>query len=102
MSAKTTQGGIDGEVYENGGLSSIRDCHVDAALTAEHTIGGIVGSDNHHEIARNRAAGSLTATTGSKWSGSCIGGIVGVLESMNAGKLAGNVVCLDAMNFTPV
>ena len=102
MVAKSALGGIAGEVYENGGLSSITDCHVDAALTAEHTIGGIVGSDNHNEIARNRVEGSLTATTGSKWSGPCIGGIVGVLEMMNAGKVAGNVVCLDALNFMPV
>ena len=105
INAANNVGGITGTSFEaySAQLCSIRNCHVNADITAAHTIGGITGSDNHNYIVNNYVEGSLTGTGGTKWNGPIIGGVIGSLEWL-AGEgdcISGNIVNLKALNFVP-
>ena len=104
--AANNAGGIAGNSFEaySAQLCSIRNCHVNASISATHTVGGITGSDNHNYIVNNFVEGSLTATGATNWNGPIIGGVIGSLEWL-AGSgdcIAGNIVNLSALNFVPV
>lgn len=56
-------------------------CHVDANLKAENTIGGIAGYLDRSKVRNNYVEGTLEATKPSKWNNSIsLGGIAGELE----------------------
>lgn len=56
-------------------------CHVDANLKAENTIGGIVGFLDRSKVKNNYVEGTLEATKPLKWNNSIsLGGIAGELE----------------------
>ncbi len=56
-------------------------CHVDADLKAENTIGGIVGYLDRSKVMSNYVEGTLEATKPSKWNKAvALGGIAGELE----------------------
>ncbi len=65
----------------------IRFCHVDADLKAENTIGGIVGFLDRSKVESNYVEGTLEATKPSKWNNAlALGGIAGELEGDWQGK----------------
>lgn len=65
----------------------ISQCHVDAYLKAENTIGGIVGFLDRSKVKSNYVEGILEATKPSKWNKSVsLGGIAGELEGDWQGK----------------
>ncbi|MDE6638538.1 MAG: T9SS type A sorting domain-containing protein [Muribaculaceae bacterium] len=65
----------------------ISQCHVDANLKAENTIGGIVGFLDRSKVKSNYVEGTLEATKPSKWNNAIsIGGIAGELEGDWQGK----------------
>lgn len=56
-------------------------CHVDANLKAENTVGGIVGFLDRSKVKSNYVEGTLEATKPSKWNNAvALGGIAGELE----------------------
>lgn len=75
----TEVGGITGGTLT--GDETISDCHVDAAIVAENTVGGIVGNSSRGPITRCYVEGSIEATTPNRWTdaGPCAGGVVGYL-----------------------
>lgn len=59
----------------------ISNCHVDANLKAENTIGGIVGFLDRSKVKNNYVEGTIEATKPSKWNKALsLGGIAGELE----------------------
>lgn len=65
----------------------ISQCHVDANLKAENTIGGIVGFLDRSKVKSNYVEGTIEATKPSKWNNAIsIGGIAGELEGDWQGK----------------
>lgn len=69
------------------GDESITNCHVDANLKAENTIGGIVGFSKRSAVEHCYAEGTIEATKANKWNNSYgLGGIVGELEGDWEGK----------------
>lgn len=63
------------------GDETISFCHVNANLKAENTIGGIVGFLDRSKVKSNFVEGTLEATKLSKWSNAIsLGGIAGELE----------------------
>lgn len=76
----TEVGGIVGSASNSG--DSFTDCHVDAALTARNTVGGIAGASSRAAITRCYVEGSIKAVGGeARWydNGPCAGGVVGSL-----------------------
>jgi hypothetical protein len=69
-------GGIAGDIA---GDTPVFDCHVDADLQGDNTIGGVVGFSARAAVHHNYAEGTLTlnttATTGK------VGGIIGEIET---------------------
>lgn len=62
-------------------------CHVDANLKAENTVGGIVGFLDRSKVKSNYVEGTIEATKPSKWNNSVsLGGIAGELEGDWQGK----------------
>lgn len=62
-------------------------CHVNAALKGEHTIGGIAGYLHRSKVKSNYVEGTLEATKPSKWTKAvALGGIAGELEGDWEGK----------------
>lgn len=73
-------GGIVGAASNN--VDSFTDCHVDAAITAKNTVGGIAGLSARAAITRCYVEGSIKATGSDRGyydNGPCAGGIVGTL-----------------------
>ncbi len=63
------------------GDEEISFCHVDADLKAENTVGGIVGFLDRSKVISNYVEGTIEATKPSKWNKSiALGGIAGELE----------------------
>lgn len=63
------------------GDETISQCHVDANLKAQNTVGGIVGFLDRSKVKSNYVEGTIEATTPSKWNNSVsLGGIAGELE----------------------
>lgn len=85
----------------------IADCHVDAAITALNTIGGIAGVSARANITRCYVEGSIKATgASSKWydNGPCAGGIVGDLgpdysKSEGSGNSDSDVEAVDPVTY---
>lgn len=103
ITGATEIGGIAGTL--DTGDETIADCHVDADLTAQNTVGGIAGSTNRSILTRNYAEGSVTATTPGRWTKAlAAGGIVGSMtteydpDSKDIVKVSHNVVALSAIN----
>ena len=105
LTALEKVGGISGECYESSNSTEcgVQQCHVQADLTASHTLGGVVGADNHTNISNNYVEGSLTATGGDSWNGACVGGVIGSLSwKQGEGKsVKGNVVNLETISYDP-
>lgn len=61
---------------------TVRNCHVDADLIANNTVGGIVGYAKRGSISNCHVQGSISAMAPPQWYnyGPCAGGIVGELE----------------------
>lgn len=71
-------GGILGSVGSNG--LGVKNCHVDADITAKNIIGGIVGRAANVPFCNNHVQGTLTATECAIWGGGAqVGGIAGDL-----------------------
>lgn len=71
-------GGILGSVGSNG--LGAKNCHVDADITAQNIIGGIVGRAANVPFCNNHVQGTLTATECVQWGGGAqVGGIAGDL-----------------------
>lgn len=65
----------------------ISQCHVDANLKAENTVGGIVGFLDRSKVMSNYVEGTIEATKPSKWNKAVsLGGIAGELEGDWQGK----------------
>ncbi len=79
ITAANNVGGI--VVSTTTGDEIIDNCHVDADLKAEHTIGGIVAFLDRSKVKHCYVEGTLEATTPSKWNKALsVGGIAGELE----------------------
>lgn len=80
LTGSSPVGGIAGSSLTGDEL--IEDCHVDAALTAENVIGGVIGYSNRSTVNRCYVEGTVEATKANRWEdvGPCAGGIVGELE----------------------
>lgn len=93
ITAKSVVGGILGTSCSNAG--PVSDCHVDADLSAENIVGGIIG-DMDHRITINRCyvEGNLTATTtfGTRIlnKGYAVGGVVGMVSNYYPNENSGN------------
>lgn len=76
----TEVGGIVGSSLT--GDEKIVDCHVDADIVANNTVGGVIGSSHRTNVTRCYVEGSIEATTANRWTdaGPCAGGIVGMLS----------------------
>lgn len=83
INGATSIGGIVGE--SSTGDETIENCHVDADLTAQNTVGGIIGYSARSIISHCYVEGSIKATTPTQW-GSTIaaGGIAGSLDTYYA------------------
>ncbi|MDE6561856.1 MAG: hypothetical protein K2K75_10785, partial [Muribaculaceae bacterium] len=69
------------------GDEEISFCHVDAYLKAENTVGGIVGFLDRSKVKSNYVEGTIEATKPSKWNNAVsLGGIAGELEGDWQGK----------------
>lgn len=79
ITAANTIGGIVASTTT--GDEAISNCHVDADLKGEHTIGGIAGFLDRSSVKNCYVEGTLEATTPSKWNKTLsVGGIAGELE----------------------
>ncbi len=80
ISGATEVGGIISSTVS--GDEKITDCHVDADITAQNTVGGIIGYNKRTTINRCYVEGSIEATAPARWydNGGCAGGIAGELE----------------------
>lgn len=79
ITAANTIGGIVASTTT--GDEVISNCHVDADLKAENTIGGVVGFLDRSSVRNCYVEGTLEATTPSKWNKTLsVGGIAGELE----------------------
>lgn len=75
----TSVGGILGDGHTS---FVVEDCHVDADITAKHTVGGVVGyASARGLINRNVVEGSIT-TTAPRWKGNAMGGVLGLLTEV--------------------
>lgn len=81
LSGNEEVGGIAGSSLT--GDEVIEDCHVDADLVANNTVGGIIGTNKRSTINRCYVEGTIEATTANRWTdeGPCAGGIVGRLAA---------------------
>jgi len=97
----TTVGGIVGST--NDAADCIEDCHVNAAITAKNTIGGVAGTSSRGALRRCHVEGSIEATEAPMWGGGAsTGGLIGSLEtdwSGNAGDatIKGNFINLSSL-----
>lgn len=79
ITAANNVGGI--VVSTTTGDETITNCHVDADLKAQHSIGGIVAFLDRSKVTKCYVEGTLEATNPSKWTKSLsVGGIAGELE----------------------
>ena len=75
----TEVGGIVGAL-ENA-ADKVSDCHVNAVIKANNTIGGIAGSSKRALVERCHVEGTLEATAANRWGGGPkLGGVIGSLE----------------------
>lgn len=102
INGSTDVGGIAGQLET--GDETIADCHVDADLTAQNTVGGIAGSTKRSTLTRNYVEGSVTATTPGRWDKAlAAGGIVGSMsteyntDDKDNVKVSHNIVALTAL-----
>ncbi len=95
ITAKSALGGIAGYTSSNAG--AVQDCHVDLVLTAEDTVGGIIGEYNRSGLSRCYAEGTVNATE-SSWYGYSAGGIVGYLEPDWSNSADGAITACVALN----
>jgi len=73
-------GGIVGESSKSD--DSVVDCHVNASITGENTVGGIAGGWSRGVLTRSHVQGEIKATTPSKWGGGvAAGGLIGKLST---------------------
>ncbi|MCM1297641.1 MAG: hypothetical protein NC311_19060, partial [Muribaculaceae bacterium] len=79
ITAANTVGGIAASTTT--GDETITNCHVDADLKAEHTIGGVIAFLDRSKVTGCHVEGTLEATAPSKWTKALsVGGIAGELE----------------------
>lgn len=79
ITAASNVGGIAASTTT--GDEEISNCHVDADLKAEHTIGGVIAFLDRSKVKNCYVEGSLEATKPSQWNKTLsIGGIAGELE----------------------
>lgn len=95
-------GGIVGNSYDMSHATAVTNCHVTANITAQHTLGGIIGSDDHSIVANNVAHGTLTATGSKGIYGPCVGGIIGSLAYLagSGDNIKGNIAAQQNISFT--
>jgi hypothetical protein len=84
------------------GDETVTNCHVNADILGQNTIGGIVGSAARSSITNCYVEGTLTATTNQTWgTGAQVGGIVGKLAEdwSNSKKavVAKNIVAVTSI-----
>lgn len=76
----TMVGGIVGSTNASG--DRIEDCHVDAAIVGQNTIGGVAGTSSRGILQRCHVQGSIEATTAPRWGGGpSTGGLIGELAT---------------------
>lgn len=100
ITGATSVGGIAGTTTT--GDEVIINCHVDADLKAQNTVGGIVGFLDRSTVRNCHVEGTVEATTPSKWTKAlAAGGIAGELEGDWEGKagvsVSGNLIGIYAI-----
>ena len=100
--ANNEVGGIIGNTFDMNHATAVTNCHVSADITAQHTLGGIIGSDDHSLVTNNVAHGTLRATGAKGIYGPCVGGIIGSLAYLagSGAKIAGNIAAQQSISFT--
>lgn len=100
--ANNEVGGIVGNTFDMNHATAVTNCHVSADITAKHTLGGIIGSDDHSLVSNNVAHGTLRATGAKGIYGPCIGGIIGSLAYLSGSgtKISGNIAAQQSISFT--
>lgn len=79
ITAASNVGGIAASTTT--GDEEIANCHVDADLKAEHTIGGVIAFLDRSKVKNCYVEGTLEATKPSKWNKTLsVGGVAGELE----------------------
>lgn len=85
LTAAECLGGAAGSTFAT---STIADCHIDADLTASHTVGGVAGTSARGLITRCVVEGNLTATSPRTRHSDYTGGTV---KLINVGGIAGEL-----------
>lgn len=94
-------GGVAGNTNAAG--DRIEDCHVDAAIVAKNTIGGVAGASSRGVIRRCHVQGSIEATEAPAWGGGpSTAGLIGRLETDWSGSetevnIKGNFINLSSL-----
>ncbi len=79
--AGTCLGGIVGTVGSTNDYCKVTNCEVKGTLTAENSVGGIMGYSYSNSISNCINHADITVTNPSTWDGYAAGGILGYLEA---------------------